>query len=112
MSSPRLLGIRSYNDAVAYATALLTNPQYFTTLAALVILGDAVLTQLIIRFASCTCSQYVLYSQMLRHIYSDTEIDWETYIYQLELYLKGERNYAEISGPTGPLVFVFLPLSY
>ncbi|KAJ8462660.1 hypothetical protein ONZ51_g10758 [Trametes cubensis] len=36
---------------------------------------------------------------------ADTEIDWETYMYQLELYLKGERDYALISGPTGPIVY-------
>ena len=35
---------------------------------------------------------------------TDTEIDWETYIVHVDLYLKGERNYAEIVGPTGPLV--------
>ncbi|KAI0636819.1 mannosyltransferase [Trametes polyzona] len=69
------------------ALRLLTDPRYFTALAALVILGDAVLTQLIIRFVPYT------------------EIDWETYMYQLELYLKGERDYALITGPTGPIVY-------
>ncbi|KAH9945986.1 mannosyltransferase [Epithele typhae] len=66
---------------------LLLDPQYFVVLAGLVVLGDACLTQLIIRFISYT------------------EIDWETYMYQLELYLKGERDYALISGPTGPIVY-------
>ncbi|KAI0709420.1 glycosyltransferase family 58 protein [Earliella scabrosa] len=70
-----------------FALNLLTNPQYFRVLAALVILGDAVLTQLIIRFVPYT------------------EIDWETYMFQLELYLKGERDYALITGPTGPIVY-------
>ncbi|THH29639.1 hypothetical protein EUX98_g4553 [Antrodiella citrinella] len=87
MSDPRLLGIRSYDDVVKYLKALLTDSRYFNTLAVLVILGDVVLTQLIIRFIAYT------------------EIDWETYIYQLELYLKGERSYSLISGPTGPLVY-------
>ncbi|KAI0831468.1 mannosyltransferase [Trametes gibbosa] len=68
-------------------THLLNDPRYFTTLAALVILGDAILTQLIIRFIPYT------------------EIDWETYILQLELYLNGERDYAQITGPTGPIVY-------
>lgn len=35
-----------------------------------------------------------------------TEIDWETYMEQTALYIKGERNYARIEGPTGPLVCV------
>ncbi|KAH8106750.1 mannosyltransferase [Cristinia sonorae] len=86
-SDPHLLKLRSLHDVLDYAKALLTNPRYFQTLAILVVLGDAVLTQLIIRFVAYT------------------EIDWETYVYQLELYLKGERNYGEISGPTGPLVY-------
>lgn len=38
------------------------------------------------------------------HHVLDTEIDWETYMYQLELYIEGERDYSMISGPTGPLV--------
>ncbi|KAM5533260.1 hypothetical protein V8D89_013037 [Ganoderma adspersum] len=69
------------------AYSLLTDPRCFGALATLVILGDAVLTQLIIRFVPYT------------------EIDWETYMYQLELYLKGERDYALITGPTGPIVY-------
>ena len=28
-------------------------------------------------------------------------------MYQVELYIKGERDYAAIEGPTGPLVYVF-----
>lgn len=55
MSSPppRLIAIRSFGDLIQYINALLTDPRYFATLAALVILGDAVLTQLIIRFVPC-----------------------------------------------------------
>ncbi|EIM89938.1 mannosyltransferase [Stereum hirsutum FP-91666 SS1] len=66
---------------------LLTDPQLFWALAGLVILGDVVLTQLIIRFIPYT------------------EIDWETYMYQVELYMKGEDDYSKIIGPTGPLVY-------
>ena len=35
---------------------------------------------------------------------SDTEIDWETYMYHIKMYLDGERDYSAIDGPTGPLV--------
>ncbi|KAI0082755.1 mannosyltransferase [Panus rudis PR-1116 ss-1] len=84
---PRLLSIRTPFDLIQYATLILTDRRYFPALAALVILGDAFLTQLIIR--------YVPY----------TEIDWETYMYQVELYMKGERDYAAIEGPTGPIVY-------
>ncbi|KAF9227600.1 glycosyltransferase family 58 protein [Gyrodon lividus] len=67
--------------------SLLFDKHYFWTLAGLVILVDAFLTQLIIRFVPYT------------------EIDWETYMVHINLYLKGERNYAKITGPTGPLVY-------
>ncbi|EKM55481.1 glycosyltransferase family 58 protein [Phanerochaete carnosa HHB-10118-sp] len=86
-SLPSLTTVQSPGDLFQYFRCLLTDPRYFLTLAVLVVLGDTVLTQLIIRFVPYT------------------EIDWETYMYQLELYLKGERDYALISGPTGPLVY-------
>ncbi|KAF2428918.1 Lethal(2)neighbour of Tid protein [Tothia fuscella] len=34
-----------------------------------------------------------------------TEIDWRAYMQQVELYIKGERNYYNIEGQTGPLVY-------
>jgi alpha-1,3-mannosyltransferase len=67
--------------------SLLSDPQYFWYLAALIILGDAVLTQLIIRFVSFT------------------EIDWETYMIQAQIASKGELDYSNITGPTGPTVY-------
>lgn len=35
----------------------------------------------------------------------DTEIDWTTYMQHISIYLKGERDYKNISGSTGPLVY-------
>ncbi|KAI0053995.1 glycosyltransferase family 58 protein [Auriscalpium vulgare] len=77
----------SLSSSLTFARRLLFDPAFFWSLAALVVVGDAVLTQLIIRFVRYT------------------EIDWETYIYQIEVYRKGERDYSKISGPTGPLVY-------
>ncbi|KAF2032458.1 Lethal(2)neighbour of Tid protein [Setomelanomma holmii] len=34
-----------------------------------------------------------------------TEIDWSTYMQQIAIYLKGERDYTKITGSTGPLVY-------
>lgn len=34
-----------------------------------------------------------------------TEIDWVAYMEQVEIFLKGERDYALIKGQTGPLVY-------
>ncbi|KAF8626241.1 hypothetical protein AX15_004921 [Amanita polypyramis BW_CC] len=69
------------------AYRLFTDPNYFWILATLVIMADAVFTELIIRFIPYT------------------EIDWKTYMVQISLYLKGERNYSNLTGPTGPLVY-------
>ncbi|KZV63205.1 glycosyltransferase family 58 protein [Peniophora sp. CONT] len=75
------------SSTATFVRRLLTDTEYFWVLATLVIVGDAVLTQLIIRFVPYT------------------EIDWSTYMYQVQLYIKGERDYSQISGPTGPLVY-------
>nr|GAT47206.1 glycosyltransferase family 58 protein [Mycena chlorophos] len=66
---------------------LFLDARFFWWLASLTILGELVLSQLIIRFVSYT------------------EIDWETYMAQVEVYLKGELDYSRIAGPTGPLVY-------
>ncbi|KAH8833871.1 mannosyltransferase [Flagelloscypha sp. PMI_526] len=61
--------------------------EHFILFASLCVLGDVVLTALILKFIPYT------------------EIDWETYMVQIELYKSGERNYTSITGPTGPLVY-------
>ncbi|KAF7295033.1 Dol-P-Man:Man(5)GlcNAc(2)-PP-Dol alpha-1,3-mannosyltransferase [Mycena indigotica] len=66
---------------------LLFDARYFWWLASITILGDLALSQLIIRYVSYT------------------EIDWETYMAQVEVYIKGELDYSKITGPTGPLVY-------
>jgi len=35
---------------------------------------------------------------------ADTEIDWETYMVHVKMFLGGEHNYSRITGPTGLLV--------
>lgn len=37
-----------------------------------------------------------------------TEIDFQTYLQQVDLVLKGERDYARLFGDTGPLVCVLV----
>lgn len=41
---------------------------------------------------------------------ADTEIDFSTYAEQVALYDKGERDYALLTGATGPVVYVAFPL--
>ncbi|KAF9651515.1 glycosyltransferase family 58 protein [Thelephora ganbajun] len=66
---------------------LLFDSSYYWYTALLVLLGDTLLIQLVIHFVRYT------------------EIDWETYMHQIEVYLRGERNYSLIDGPTGALVY-------
>lgn len=93
-------------DAILrWASNVLFNPKYFLLTTILVVLGDAVLSQLIIRYVPCRS-----FPQLAFGVYSlaagllDTEIDFETYMFQVELYQNGERDYSKIVGPTGPLV--------
>ncbi|KAG8896620.1 dolichyl-P-Man:Man(5)GlcNAc(2)-PP-dolichol alpha-1,3-mannosyltransferase, partial [Tulasnella sp. 417] len=73
--------------AVSLLQALLLDRRYFWALAGLALVADAVLTQLVIRFVGFT------------------EIDYETYIEHITLFVKGERDYSQITGPSGPLVY-------
>lgn len=66
---------------------VLTNPKHTRWIAPLLLAGEAVLCGLII----------------WRVPY--TEIDWETYMIQVKIFLNGERSYLKITGPTGPLVY-------
>ncbi|KKY27460.1 putative dolichyl-p-man:man cpp-dolichyl mannosyltransferase [Phaeomoniella chlamydospora] len=67
-----------------------TNPRHTKWLAALALVGEAVLCALIVLYVPST---------------PDTEIDWKTYMQHVQLFIKGERNYKNISGDTGPLVY-------
>lgn len=77
----------SFHNPIRAVRLILTHPRYFWLLASLVIIGDVILTQLIIRLIPYT------------------EIDWKTYMVQIEVYMKGQHDYSMITGPTGPLVY-------
>lgn len=68
------------------ARELLWTQRFWDPLAALVLAGDAVLCLLIIRRVAYT------------------EIDWTTYMQQVELFIRGQYDYSKIKGDTGPLV--------
>ncbi|OAL29850.1 hypothetical protein AYO22_01756 [Fonsecaea multimorphosa] len=72
--------------------SLLTDPTHTRWIAPLMLVGEAALCALII----------------WRVPY--TEIDFTTYMAQVRMFLSGERNYAKITGPTGPLVYPALHL--
>lgn len=83
---------------------LLFDPNFFWILASLVVIADVTLTQRIIRFVPCMKFLPPAVSYSYQIYISVTEIDWETYMHHIKIYLDGERDYSAISGPTGPLV--------
>ncbi|RCH80042.1 dolichyl-P-Man:Man(5)GlcNAc(2)-PP-dolichol alpha-1,3-mannosyltransferase, partial [Rhizopus stolonifer] len=66
---------------------LFCNPKYFWHLAGLVLIGELLLSTLIIRKVPYT------------------EIDWKAYMQEVEGFITGERDYRNLKGDTGPLVY-------
>lgn len=85
---------------------ILTNPKHSRWITILLLLGEAALCALIIWRIPCTLfpSEHQCYSQANKK-FSDTEIDFTTYMAQVRMFLDGERDYSKITGPTGPLVY-------
>ncbi|PPQ67648.1 LOW QUALITY PROTEIN: hypothetical protein CVT25_012676 [Psilocybe cyanescens] len=97
-----------FSQCLHIPQSLLFNPKYFWHLATLVIVGDALLTGLIIQYVPCSLTHWNRSRELMwLSGTSDTEIDWETYMIQTKVFLQGQYNYSLITGPTGPLVFVF-----
>ena len=44
-------------------------------------------------------------TELIRLSTIDTEIDWRAYMQEVEGFLGGERDYYNLSGDTGPLVY-------
>ncbi|CAO3620097.1 unnamed protein product [Cunninghamella blakesleeana] len=74
-------------DIVKIPLRLIFDPKYFWVLGGMVLFGEAILNIFII------------------HNVSYTEIDWKAYMEQVEGFLHGERDYYQLKGDTGPLVY-------
>lgn len=85
-----------------------TNPKYTRWISPVLLAFDAVLCGLIIWKVPCMpcCFLHLFHLAPLRLIgITDTEIDWEAYMQQVQQYVSGERDYTKIKGGTGPLVY-------
>ncbi|KAJ0402901.1 hypothetical protein ATCC90586_006023 [Pythium insidiosum] len=78
---------RKYGRVLSLLYDIMWSYRYFPLLAALLLVGEAVLGYLII--------QRVPY----------TEIDWKAYMQQVSQFKAGERDYINMRGDTGPLVY-------
>ncbi|KAI9909357.1 hypothetical protein PsorP6_014770 [Peronosclerospora sorghi] len=76
-----------HSRVLAFLYDLMWSYRYFPQFACGLLLVEA--------FVGCIIIQKVAY----------TEIDWSTYMQQVELFKGGERDYMNIRGDTGPLVY-------
>ncbi|POM67232.1 Dolichyl-P-Man:Man(5)GlcNAc(2)-PP-dolichyl mannosyltransferase [Phytophthora palmivora] len=76
-----------HSRLLSFLYDLMWSYRYFPQLACLLLLVEA-------------CVGYVIIQKV-----PYTEIDWSTYMQQVELFKAGERDYMEIRGDTGPLVY-------
>lgn len=75
------------NTIATFARDALLTQRYYALLAVLALVFEAALTLLIIKKVPYT------------------EIDFSTYMQQVDVFLKGQRDYTLISGDTGPCVY-------
>lgn len=93
-------------DLIKQGLAIARDPKQTQWICPLLLLADAALCPLIIWKIACTFPTPSTTTPTLHtDNFTDTEIDWTTYMQHITLYLSGERNYAHITGSTGPLVY-------
>jgi len=86
---------------------LATNPEHMRWMYPLLLVADAALCTVIIEKVPCKGPLVKRASRdnTCTNNRADTEIDWKTYMQQIAIYNKGERDYKNIEGSTGPLVY-------
>jgi len=103
---------------VEVVKALLSARRYFPLVAGLLAFGNLLLGALIILKVPCESSSggckmhfcrrssrvpgFVFVTRAI--LMSDTKIDWDAYMQQVDMFISGERDYSKIEGETGPLV--------
>jgi alpha-1,3-mannosyltransferase len=92
---------------ISQALDLASNPKHTKWVTPLLLVADAALCGFVIDKVPCTLrfQRENTWNASELTATADTEIDWTTYMQQIEIYLKGERDYKNIVGSTGPLVY-------
>ncbi|CAG8515071.1 367_t:CDS:2 [Rhizophagus irregularis] len=76
-----------YRKLIILVNKLFFDPLFFWYTASCILIGEALLNILIIKYVSYT------------------EIDWKAYMQEVSGFLNGERDYIKLHGDTGPLVY-------
>lgn len=85
---------------------LLVNPKSTRIIAFLLFVFEVVLNIFIVKRVKCKYLCSLLWIFWIKFSRSaDTEIDWTTYMQQVECFLNGTRDYTKITGDTGPIVY-------
>ena len=99
--------ITTIMSLLSKAWEAITDPHSTRWTAPLQLAGDAILCVLIIYTIPCKTQILTsnIHTNQYSNLFTDTEIDWRTYMQQIHLYIHGERDYAKLTGDTGPLVY-------
>lgn len=98
----------SINQLYSLGKDLATNPKHTRWMSPIILVLEAALCYLIILKVPCPLTlpfHYRLIVVWLLTNTTDTEIDWKAYMQQIQQYVSGERDYTNIKGGTGPLVY-------
>ncbi|KAF0685984.1 Aste57867_22187 [Aphanomyces stellatus] len=94
--------VSNYSKVLSFTYDVLWSYRYFHYIAALLLLAEFVIGILIIENVPCSLSDALAFAHRM-HV--DTEIDWKAYMQQVTQFKNGERDYLNIRGDTGPLVY-------
>lgn len=80
--------------------------QCYPIVSLLLLLFEIFLNVIIIQRVRCKMMIiFITLLQFTLFFITDTEIDWSTYMQQVECFLNGTRDYSQITGATGPIVY-------
>lgn len=118
MAPPAVRGKSSLRDASEdfarrqlFRWPVFADRKHFGLIALLLVVAEVAISFFIVNHRKCRCFLVFLNSVVvdvyffLFFVYTDTEIDWRTYMQQVECFLSGELDYEAIKGDTGPIVY-------
>ena len=99
--------IGDFMEKQIFTFPLFSNRSHFQLIAYLALFADLCINLFIVNFAKCKYFSMGnnTFSKNCSIFHVDTEIDWSTYMQQVECFLNGTLDYQQIYGDTGPIVY-------